>query len=243
MITNLSLERRHAPLDLISLQKELMELQNIIISMPDRSRPGKPTNVYAIGTLQGGYDKLDTGSNNNNNIIQRTHNNKQLSTSTKRRINLPKHITTIGTWNVRTLREISNLRFADDIDLLAGSEAELQSLTDSLEKATTSFGMEISHIKSKTLVNGETEAPKIMMYSKALENVSNFKYLGATLSDDATSKKEIRIRLAMATSVMVKLEKIWRSKEIVFKIKCKLYKSLVITTLLYGCETWTLYQE
>ena len=140
-------------------------------------------------------------------------------------------------------RQISNLRFADDIDSLAGSEAELQSLPDSLEKASTSFGMEISHSKSKTLVNGETQAPKIMMYGKALENVSNFKYLGATLSDDATSKKEICIRLATATSVMVKLEKIWRSKEIVFKIKCKLYKSLVLSTLLYGCETWTLYQE
>ena len=50
--------------------------------------------------------------------------------------------------------------------------------------------MEISHIKSKTLVNGETEAPKIMMYGKSLENVSNFKYLGATLSDDTTSKKK-----------------------------------------------------
>ena len=136
-------------------------------------------------------------------------------------------------------RPISNLRFADDIDLLAGSE--LQSLTDSLEKAATSFGMEISHIKSKTLVNEETEAPK--MYGKYLENVSNFKYLGATLSDDATSTKEIRIRLATATSVMVKLENIWRSKEIVFKIKFKLYKSLVLSTLLCGCETWTLYQE
>ena len=103
--------------------------------------------------------------------------------------------------------------------------------------------MEISHIKSKTLVNGETDAPKIMMYGKALENFSNFKYLGATLSDDATSKKEIRIRLATATSVMVKLEKICRSKEIVFKIKCKLYKSLVLSTLFYGSKTWTLYKE
>ena len=97
--------------------------------------------------------------------------------------------------------------------------------------------MEISHIKSKTLVNGETESPKIMMYGKALDNVSNFKYLGATLSDDAPSKKEIRIRLVTATSVMVKLEKIWRSKEIVFKIKYKLYTLLVLSTLLYGCET------
>ena len=67
-------------------------------------------------------------------------------------------------------RPISNLRFADDINVLAGSEAELQSIPDSLEKAATSFGMEIRHIKSKTLVNGKTEAPNIIMYGKAVEN-------------------------------------------------------------------------
>ena len=50
-------------------------------------------------------------------------------------------------------------------------------------------------------------------------------------------KKEIRIRLATAIEVMVKLESIWRREEINFK----LYKSLVILTLLYGCET--LYEE
>ena len=78
--------------------------------MPDGSRPGIPMTAYAIGKLQDGYDKLNTGSNNNNNIIQRTYNNKQLSTSTKRRIHLPKHITTIGTWNIRTLRDIGKVQ-------------------------------------------------------------------------------------------------------------------------------------
>ena len=42
-------------------------------------------------------------------------------------------------------RKINNLRFADDIDLIAGSESELQILTNSIEKASTAYGMEISH--------------------------------------------------------------------------------------------------
>ena len=48
-------------------------------------------------------------------------------------------------------REISNLRFADDIDLIAGSREELVDLTSHLDSAAQRFGMEISHEKSKIL--------------------------------------------------------------------------------------------
>ena len=44
---------------------------------------------------------------------------------------------------------MNNLRFADDIDLIAGSESELHILTDYLEKASTAYGMEISYEKAK----------------------------------------------------------------------------------------------
>ena len=39
---------------------------------------------------------------------------------------------------------------------------------------------------------------------------------------------------------MIRLNIIWTSKNIGFKVKCNLYRSLVISILLYGCETWTL---
>ena len=42
-------------------------------------------------------------------------------------------------------RQLNNLRFADDIYLIAGSESELQTITDVLEKKSTAFGMEINH--------------------------------------------------------------------------------------------------
>ena len=63
--------------------------------------------------------------------------------------------------------------------------------------------------------------------------------------NSGNSKNEIRrpIRLATAVSAQVKLEKIWRSGEIEFKLKFRLYNSLVLSTLLYGCETWTLLEE
>ena len=61
-------------------------------------------------------------------------------------------------------RQVNNLLFADDIDLIADSESELQSLTDSPEKSLIVYGMEISHEKSEILVNGKCSTPKIIMY-------------------------------------------------------------------------------
>ena len=48
-------------------------------------------------------------------------------------------------------RTITNLRFADDIDGLAGKEEELASLVDRLDKTSATFGMEISAEKTKLM--------------------------------------------------------------------------------------------
>ena len=41
-------------------------------------------------------------------------------------------------------RTITNLRFADDIDGLAGEEEELANLDERLDKASTAYGIEIT---------------------------------------------------------------------------------------------------
>ena len=48
-------------------------------------------------------------------------------------------------------RTITNLRFADDIDGLAGEEEELTKLVERLDKASTTYGMEISAEKTKLM--------------------------------------------------------------------------------------------
>ena len=50
------------------------------------------------------------------------------------------HLSTISTgW-----RNLSNLRFADDIDLLVGSNDELKILTNKLSNSDSRYGMQIS---------------------------------------------------------------------------------------------------
>ena len=63
-------------------------------------------------------------------------------------------------------RNISNLRFADDIDLLAGSNRELQvnKLTNRLVESSKSHGMEISQENSKIMVNSKKYDKNANMY-------------------------------------------------------------------------------
>ena len=57
-----------------------------------------------------------------------------------------------GTVNIGG-RTLTNLRFADDIDGLAGEKEEVAKLVEHLDKASTAYGMEISAEKTKLMAN------------------------------------------------------------------------------------------
>ena len=98
--------------------------------------------------------------------------------------------------------------------------------------------MEISSEKSKIMVNTtDAKSARIIINQQQLEEVENFKYLGAILSVDGSCEAEIRARIGAA---MARLNRIWSSKSIGFPTKLKLYRALVKTIVLYRCETWTL---
>ena len=59
------------------------------------------------------------------------------------------------------------------------------------------------------------------------EEVTSFKYQGATLYKDSTYSAQILIRIASAMTAMARLNRIWRCNIISFASKFKLYKSLV----------------
>ena len=53
-------------------------------------------------------------------------------------------------------RTITNLRFADGIDGLAGEEEELANLAECFDKASTAYGIEISAEKTKLMTNNSS---------------------------------------------------------------------------------------
>ena len=97
-------------------------------------------------------------------------------------------------------RTITNLRFADHIDGLAGEEEELAKLVECLDKASTAYGMEISAEKAKLMTNNTGGInTEIKINRQKRETVTNFKYLGSVITDGG-SKPEILSRIAQTTA-------------------------------------------
>ncbi|KYO26054.1 hypothetical protein Y1Q_0003814 [Alligator mississippiensis] len=107
-------------------------------------------------------------------------------------------------------QKINNLHFADDIDLIAGTSEELQELTEMLDKTAKSYGMKITAEKSKAMTTSKITDSNIDMKisNEKLEKVTSFKYLGATITEDLTSGKEVKPKKVIATSQLTKLKQI-----------------------------------
>ena len=136
-------------------------------------------------------------------------------------------------------RNITNLRFADDIDALAEEVQELEVLVESLHKTFTRYKMKISAEKTKLMTNS---ANGIQRERERDKGKRAFQYHGAVVSDDG-SKPKVLSRIAQATAAFIKLKPIWRDNKISLGSKGKLMCSFVIFIFLNACESWTLTAE
>ena len=137
-------------------------------------------------------------------------------------------------------RNITNLRFADDIDDQAGREEELADLVERLDKTSTAFGMQINAEKTKLMTNNTSGfSTDIRVNGEKLDCVNRFKYMGAIIADEG-SKPEILARIAQATAALAKLTTIWNDRNVALSSKIRLMRSLAMSIFLYACESWTL---
>ena len=93
-------------------------------------------------------------------------------------------------------RLITNFHFAADIVVNAEEEDEAGVLVDRLDTTNTRYKMEIGPDKTKVMTNNSNGfQSEIKIKGQRLEEVGNFKYLGATISNEG-SKPEILSRIA-----------------------------------------------
>ncbi|XP_063970828.1 uncharacterized protein LOC135157816 [Lytechinus pictus] len=130
---------------------------------------------------------------------------------------------------------ITDFLFADDCALNASTEVDMQHSVDKFSETCNNFGLTISPKKTEVLHQPAPGKPCVEPYitisGQRLNVVDKFTYLGSTLSRNVVINDEVNARLAKASAAFGRLYNI------------KVYRAMVLTTLLYGCETRTVYRR
>ncbi|KAI8499222.1 hypothetical protein Bbelb_229860 [Branchiostoma belcheri] len=138
-------------------------------------------------------------------------------------------------------QRLSDLDFADDIAGLAESTKDLQALVSEIGSTAGGIGLTISGKKTKNMLTGSHPPPtSVFIDGKEVEIVQNFTYLGSSINSNGDMDKELDCRVGKASAAFNQLGKLWRNKKLSLKTKMRFYNSNVLSTLLYGCETWHL---
>ena len=133
---------------------------------------------------------------------------------------------------------LGDLDFADDISLLAHSHRDIQSKTEKLVRNAAKVGLHVNKDKTKTMRNNCQTADPVKLGEQDIEDVTEFSYLGVKVTKDGNTEVEIKKRINKASGAFAALKNIWKTKMISMKTKIRIFKSNVLSVLLYAAETW-----
>ena len=101
-------------------------------------------------------------------------------------------------------RKVTNLRYADDIVLIAGSLEELQNLVKRVKLESEKAGTKVMKIQRTPTENG------LEIDGYNVENVDKFTYLGATFTNTVEDSTEVKRRVGIVKNATIALNNIWK---------------------------------
>ena len=131
-------------------------------------------------------------------------------------------------------RNINNLRYADDTNLMAENKEELKSLLVKVKEEREKAGLKLSIQKTKIMVSGPITSWQIN--GKTMETVIDFIFLGSKITADGDYSHEIKRHLLLGRKVMTNLDSIFKSREITLPTKVHVVKAMVFPVVVYRCE-------
>ena len=112
-------------------------------------------------------------------------------------------------------RNINNLRYADDITLMAESEEELRSLLMKVKEVSEKVGLKLNIQKTKIMASGPITSWQID--GETVETVSDFMFFGSKITADGDCSHKIKRHLLLGRKVMTNLDSIFKSRDITLK--------------------------
>ena len=136
-------------------------------------------------------------------------------------------------------RNLTNLRFADDIVLLADNLKDIKDMLQELQNACADVGLQMNISKTKYMTN-LVPSEQIFIGDKEVALVNKYNYLGheIQISRDNKMCETIR-RVTLSWTAYGKLADVFKSDMPQF-LKRKVFDQCVLPVMTYGAETLTL---
>ena len=140
---------------------------------------------------------------------------------------------------IKTARiNISNLRYADDTNLMAESEELLKNLLMKVKEESEKVGLKLNIQKTKIMASSPFTSWQID--GETVETVADFTFGGSKITADGDCSHEIKRCLLLGRKVMTNLDSILKNRGITLPTKVHLVKAMVFPVVMYGCESWTI---
>ena len=120
---------------------------------------------------------------------------------------------------------------------MAESEEELKSLLMKVKEESEKIGLVLNIQKTKIMASGSITSQEID--GETVETVSDFIFGGSKITADGDCSHEIKRHLLFGRKVMINLDSILKTRDIVLTTKVRLVKAMVFPVVMYGCESWT----
>ncbi|BHF69040.1 hypothetical protein SprV_0301208100 [Sparganum proliferum] len=136
----------------------------------------------------------------------------------------------------------------NDCALNATSEGDMQRSMELFANACGNFGLVINKEKKVVMHQPPADAayviPQISVNGTHLQVVDNFTYLSSTLSRTTKIDDEVARRTSRASQALGRPQNtVWNYSALHVNIKLKMYKAVILPSLLYGADIWTAYMK
>ncbi|KAJ4444236.1 hypothetical protein ANN_06027 [Periplaneta americana] len=136
------------------------------------------------------------------------------------------------------------LVYADDVNMLGENPQTIRENKGILLEASKEIGLEVNPEKTKCMIilsrdENIVRNGNIKIGNLSFEEVEKFKYLGATVTNINDTREEIKHRINMGNASYYSIEKLLSSSLLSKNLKVRIYKTVILPVVLYGCETWT----
>ena len=127
------------------------------------------------------------------------------------------------------VRNINNLRYADDTTFMAESE-ELKSLLMKVKEENEKVGLKLNIQRTNIMAFGPITSWQID--GVTVETVADFVFLGSQITVDGDCSHEIQRHLFLGRKVMTNLDSLLKSRDITLPTKACLVKAMVFPVVM-----------